>query len=153
MWHLVQCWIFLKSCPYGEGTLLCYRNMKQCTCSITGSATEGWIRPHCRAVGPQETSIPTVKTFSTPWPRTVSLKDRKSKTLKTFCLGENQSWTGMSGSHLTDCNFYEKQSISRDFLHSVPQQIVPKEGTYSISASCLLFETNAYGNMEMEANF
>jgi len=30
---------------------------------------------------------------------------------------------------------------------------MPKEGIYSISASCLLFETSEHGNMEMEANF
>ena len=58
--------------------------MKQCTCSVTGPATEGWICPYCRAVCPRETSIPTVRTFSTQWPRTLSLKDGKCKTPKTL---------------------------------------------------------------------
>lgn len=87
-------------------------------------------------------SIPTVNTFPTLSSNPDSFKDRKSKTLTTFSLSINQPCTGISGSHLTACNLYEKLSISREFLHLFPQQILPKEDTCRISASCLLFGTS-----------
>lgn len=151
--YLVQCWVFIRPCFNREGTSVYYRkHMRQCTC-ITGSATKGWMCLYGRAVCPWDTSILTVKTLSTPWLRKFRLKEGQSKTLKTFCLDKNQPRTRIPWSLLAECNLCEKPSISKDFLYCVPQQIVPREGAYSISVLCLFLETCEYGNGGMEADF